>query len=104
MYRHRMYGQVVYGHFNELLKVWQDLNAVARKRGWPEWTVWLPTVGISNEAVVEREFPDITSFGKASDAFSSDAETMKIYRGAAGLMVQGSVHDELLEEVTKPLA
>lgn len=104
MYRHRAYAQVVYGHFNEFLKAWTELNAMARKRGWPEWSVWNPTVGTGNEVVVEREFADLASFAKASDAFQSDAEAMKIYRSTSSLVVQGSVRDELFEEVTKPLA
>jgi hypothetical protein len=29
---------------------------------------------------------------------------MKIFRGTAGIVVQGSVHDELFEQVMRPLA
>ena len=29
---------------------------------------------------------------------------MKVYRGTAEIIVQGSVHDEIVEQVTKPLA
>jgi hypothetical protein len=104
MYRERQYGQVFYGRFNDFLKLWEELNAIARKRHWPEWTIWVPTVGASNDVIVEREFPDLASYAKASDAFQSDPETMKVYRSGSSLVVQGSVRNELLEEVTKPLA
>jgi hypothetical protein len=104
MYRHRAYAQVVYGHFNDFLKATHELNAIARKRGWPESSIWTHVVGTGNEVVLEEEYPDLASFAKVGEAFQSDAEAMKIYRGTANLVVQGSVHDELFEEVKKPLA
>jgi len=104
MYRHRAYQQILYGHFNEFLKAMEDLNAVARKKGWPESTVWTPVVGTGNDAVFETEYADLASFEKVGRAFQGDAEAMKIYRGMAGIVVQGSVHDEIFEQVTRPLA
>ena len=104
MYRYRMYAQVLYGRFNEFLEAWKDLAAISRKRGWPVPSVWVPTVGTGNEAIVETDFPDLGAFQRHSDAFQSDAEAMKLYRGAGAIVVQGSVHDELVEHVTKPLA
>ena len=104
MYRHRAYQQVVYGRFNDFLKIIEELNAVAHKRGWPESSVWTPVVGTGNEAVIEDEYSDLASFAKVSSAFQSDAEAMKLFRGMASLVVQGSARDELIEMVTKPLA
>src|SRR5690349_2170688 len=104
MYRYRAYQQIIYGHFNDFMKAHDDLNAIARKKGWPESTLWTPVVGTGNDAVIETEYPDLASFEKASRAFQSDPESMKIYRGTAGLVVQGSVRDELFEQVTRPLA
>jgi hypothetical protein len=104
MYRHRAYQQVVYGRFNDFLKTIEELNSVAHKRGWPESTVWTPLVGTGNEVVVEEEYSDLASFAKVSAAFQSDADAMKLFRGLAQVVVQGSAHDELIEMVTKPLA
>ena len=104
MYRYRAYQQVVYGRFNDFLKTVEGLNAVAHKRGWPESSVWAPVVGHGNEAVLEQEFSDLASFGKVNSAFQSDAEAMKLYRGLADVVVQGSAHDELIEMITQPLA
>jgi len=104
MYRHRAYAQVIYGHFNEFLKATEELNAIARKKGWPESTIWTPVVGTGNEAVLETDYPDLASFERINRAFQSDSESMKIYRGTAGLVVQGSVRDEIFEQVTRPLA
>jgi hypothetical protein len=104
MYRHRAYQQVVYGRFNDFLKTVEELNSVARKRGWPESSVWTPVVGTGNEAVIEDEYSDLASFAKVSSAFQSDADAMKLFRGLAQVVVQGSARDELIEMVTKPLA
>ena len=104
MYRQRSSQQIVYGHFNEFLKAMDELNAVARKKGWPESTVWTPVVGTGNDAVFETEYPDLASFERVGRAFQADAEAMKIYRGMAGIVVQGSARDEIFEQVTRPLA
>ena len=104
MYRRRQHSQIVYGRFNDFLKAVNELNAVARKRGWPESSIWVPTVGRGNDVILEQEYADLNSFGKAGDAFSDDADAMKIWRSMASLVVQGSVHDELWEDVKKPLA
>ena len=104
MYRHRAYQQVVYGHFNEFLKAMDELNAIARKKGWPESTVWTPVVGIGNDAVLDTEYTDLASFERVNRAFQADPESMKIFRATAGIVVQGSARDELFEQVTRPLA
>jgi hypothetical protein len=104
MYRYRGYQQVIYGHYNEFLKANDELNAIARKKGWPESKVWTPVVGTGNEVIIEQEYPDLATFEKLNHAFQADAESMKIFRGTAALVVQGSARDELLEETTRPLA
>jgi len=53
--------------------------------------------------VLEAEYPDLATFEKLNRAFQADPESMKIYRGTAGIVVQGSVHDELFELVTRPI-
>jgi hypothetical protein len=104
MYRSRSYAQVLYGHFNDFLKATLELNTIARKRGWPESRIWTHVVGTGNEVVLEEEYADLASFQKVGDAFQSDAEAMKIFRSTANLVVQGSVRNELFEEVKGPVA
>jgi hypothetical protein len=104
MYRHRTYQQVIYGHFNDVLKASEELNAIARKRGWPVSSIWTPVVGTGNEMVLEEEYADLASFAKVGEDFQSDAEAMKIVRSTSHMIVQGSARNELFEEVTKPLA
>jgi hypothetical protein len=104
MYRHRLYQQVKYGHFNEFLKINDELNAIARKKGWPESTAFTPVVGTGNSIVLEAEYADLATFERVNRAFQTDPESMKIYRGSADIVVQWSAHDEIFEEVTRPLA
>ena len=104
MYRHRTYQQVIYGHFNDFLKATGELNAIARKRGWPESSIWTHVVGTGNEVILEEEYADLASFAKVADGFQSDAEAMKVVRSTSNMIVQGSARNELLEEVTKPVA
>ena len=104
MYRHRLYQQVIYGHFNEFLKANDEINAIAKKKGWPTSTPYTPVVGTGNEIVLETEYADLATFERVNHAFQTDAESMKIYRGTADIVVQGSVHDEIFEEVSRPLA
>lgn len=104
MYRHRSYAQVLYGQFNDFLKSVHDLNAISRKRGWPESSIWTPVIGTGNDVVLEEEYADLASFAEVGAAFQADAEAMKIFRNSASLIVQGSMRDELFEEVEKPLA
>ena len=97
MYRHRFYVQVRYGHFKEMLEAWERLNELARSRGWQESTFWTPAVGTANEFVIETDYPDLATFQKQGEAFSSDAEFMSVFRGTADYVVEGSGRDELYQ-------
>jgi hypothetical protein len=104
MFRYRAHQQVLYGRFNEFFQAWQELAAISRKRGWPEPRVWAPTVGLGNEVIIEIDFRDLAEFQRYNDGFQSDAEAMKLFRATGVMVAQGSVHDELLEQLTKPVA
>ena len=97
MYRHRVYVQDRYGHFKEYLALAEQLNELARSRGWAESTFWTATVGTANELVIETDYPDLSVFQHQGDAFQADAEAMKLIRSGIEHVVEGSVHDELFE-------
>ena len=97
MYRHRIQAEVLYGHFMDVVKIFEELNEIARARGWREATLWAPTVGRTNEIIVESEYPDLATFETESRSFLSDPEAMKLFRSASEFIVQGSSRDELLE-------
>jgi hypothetical protein len=97
MYRFRAHVQVRYGHFKEYLEVWERMNEVGRSRGWATATFWVPTVGTGNEFIAEIEYPDLATFQRESDAFSSDPEAMTLFRSTAELVIEGTARTELFE-------
>ncbi len=102
MYRHRIRQQVLYGHFREFMQIADELNSIARARGWRESTIWTPTVGTSNEVIIEAEYPDLATFEQEDQAFISDPDAMKLLRSLSQHVVQGSAQSELLEPAPHP--
>ena len=70
MYRYRLRQQVLYGHFREFLQIAEELNGLARERGWAESSLWVPTAGTANEIISESEYPDLATFQRENDAFT----------------------------------
>ena len=97
MYRARFHVQVKYGHFKDYFTICEQLNELARSRGWAESTYWVPTVGMANELIGESDYPDLETFQQEGDAFSADPEAMALVRATSEHTVQGSAHSELLE-------
>ena len=97
MVRARFMVQVRYGHFNEYLKAVEQLNEIARERGWAEGTFWIPTAGTANELVAEVDYPDLATFERESGAQASDAEWMKVIRSTVDMAVQGTARTELFQ-------
>jgi len=97
MVRARFIVQVRYGHFAEYLKAAEQLNEIARQRGWAEATFWVHTAGTANELIVEVDYPDLATFDGEGQAQSSDAEWMKVIRSTVDFVVQGSGRSEVLQ-------
>jgi hypothetical protein len=100
LYRFRSYQQVLYGRYREFFAACQELNANETSKGRIPVTVWTPTVGEGNLVLLESEYLDLASFQKDADAFSQDAEAMRLIRSMASLSVQGSGRSELWESAT----
>lgn len=96
MVRSRFIVQVRYGHFGEYLKAMEQLNEMARERGWAGATFWTSEAGTANELIVEVDYPDLASYEREFDAQGSDAEWMKVIRSTADIAVQGTGRTELL--------
>ena len=99
MVRARFIVQVRYGHFAEYLKALEQLNEIARARGWVEGTFWVATAGTANELIAEVEYPDLVTFDREGQAQSSDADWMTVIRSTADMVVQGTGRSELLQTV-----
>jgi NIPSNAP len=97
MVRARFIVQVRYGHFAEYLKALEQLNEIARARGWAEASFWVATAGTANELVADVDYPDLATFEREGQAQSSDADWMNVIRSTADMVVQGTGRTELLQ-------
>src|SRR5262245_27963560 len=96
MVRARFTIQVRYGHFAEYLKASEQLNEIARERGWAEATFWVSLAGTANGLVAEVEYPDLATFEREGDAQGADADWMKVVRSTVDMVVQGTGRGEVL--------
>lgn len=96
-YRQRIYHLVPYGHFEEVLSLCEQLNALARARGGTGGTLWIPTIGTQNELIVEFEFHDLATFERGRSARNADPEWTSLVRRIGAAVVPGSVRTELVE-------
>jgi len=97
LYRQRIYHLVPYGHFEEVLSLCEQLNAIARARGGTGGTLWIPTIGQQNELIVEFEFNSLATFERGRAATNADPEWTSLVRKIGAAVVPGSVRTELVE-------
>jgi hypothetical protein len=98
MYRQLIRQQILYGRFREYTEVAEELKARRQALGLAVPRLWAPVVGQSNEVVWEFDYSDLATFEHENTTFYSDREAMKHWRALWQLAVQGSTHDELLQE------
>jgi hypothetical protein len=89
--------EVTYGKFADFMNNLEEVNAVLRDRGWPEFVAWAPTSGKPNEVVLISDYPDFATYKQQEAAAYADSEFMKAWRRGAEFVVQGSGFVELLE-------
>jgi NIPSNAP protein len=97
LYRQRIYHLIPYGHFEEVLSLCEQLNALAVARGGTGGSLWIPTVGAENELVVEFEFDSLATFESGRAASNADPEWTALVRKISAGVVQGSVRTELYQ-------
>lgn len=98
-YRVRQVGTIKYGQFGEYLKNFKKLEEVCRARGWAAARLYSPVAGAANELVIEWDYPDLATFQKEGESFLADDEAFQLFRSGAQHLVEGSVRNELLEDV-----
>lgn len=98
MYRQRISQQVLHGQFREYREIADEVIARRQSLGLTVPVLWAPTFGAANEVVWEIDYPDLATFERENAAFYGDDEAMQHWRRLWQLVVQGSTHDELLQE------
>jgi hypothetical protein len=101
MYRQRIRQEVLYGQFREYLEVAEELMARRQELGLVAPRLWAPVVGRGNEIVWELDYADLATFERETTAFYGDTDAMRHWRALWQLAVQGSTHDELLQEAPR---
>jgi hypothetical protein len=101
MYRQRIRQQVLYGQFREYMEAAEELMARRSALGLAAPKLWAPVVGPGNEIVWELDYADLATFERETAAFYGDTDAMKHWRALWQLAVQGSTHDELLQEAPR---
>jgi hypothetical protein len=79
----------------------EEVVALREKLGLAVPILWAPAFGTANEVVWEIDYPDLPTFQRENDAFYADAEAMEHWRRLWQLAVQGSTHDELLQQAPR---
>jgi hypothetical protein len=97
MVRERVVQTVKYGLFREALETLMELNRVCEAKGLRPMTFWAPVAGINNELIIETEYASLADLERETDAFYSDADTMKVWRTAVQYIIEGSGRTELIE-------
>jgi hypothetical protein len=96
MYQLRNTVTVRYGKFREYHAAMEQLNEIARQRGWVEAKRFVPVAGVDNQYVRQWEYESLADFERETESFYTDAEAMKVFRDAAELVIEGSSTSELL--------
>jgi hypothetical protein len=97
MYQMRNTVIVRYGKFREFHAAMEQLNEIARQRGWVEAKHLVPVAGLDNQYVCQWEYETLADYERETESFYTDDEAMKTFRGAAEFVIEGSSTSELLE-------
>ncbi len=97
MYQQRNTVTVRYGKFREYHAAMEQLNEIARQRGWVEAKRFVPVTGVDNQYICQWEFETLADYERETESFYTDTEAMKVFRGAAEFVIEGTSMSELLE-------
>ena len=101
MYRQKIFVAVRNADgWNQLFEIYEELNALARSRGWAEGKCWTQSFGPFNEVLMELDYPDLATYEKQTNEFYADPEAMKLARRINECTVQGSGRNELWQMAT----
>ena len=97
MVRERVIQTVKYGQFREAREKVDELSRICETKGLRPLTCWVPLAGVTNELIIETEYPSLADFERENAAFYSDPDTMRALRGIAEHVIEGSGRAELIE-------
>lgn len=87
-----------YGHFADVLRMYDELNEICRARGWKAARYLTPMGDRANLIEAEVEYESFAECEREQAAAYADPEFMKVLRSASEHVVQGSAYERLLTE------
>ena len=90
--------EVQYGHMREVLRCYDEMNEIARSRGWKLATIRIQSGAKTNVVAADIEYDSMTEWEADQEATYGDPEFMKVLREAAQHCVQGTAAEEIWME------
>lgn len=100
MFRLEFHYQLRLGEFKQFYAIYQDLQEIARKKGFRPTTLWGATVGNLNKVVMFTDYDTISAFSEETNAYQSDTEYMNRWRDM-NKHVDGYPYSELWESASE---
>jgi hypothetical protein len=98
MYRDVTTAEIRYGHWNDAIEGYQEINRLCAERGLRQSRMLIPAFGRANLLVAEVEYDTLAELEDEQRRFYSDSDIMKQVRRMAEITVQGSVVEELYQD------
>jgi hypothetical protein len=98
MFRDVTRGEITYGHWNDAVEAYDEINRLCAERGLRPAKLLIPTFGRANIMVAEVEFDTLAQLEEEQRRFFMDPEIMKQVRRLSDITVQGSVVEELYQD------
>jgi hypothetical protein len=91
----RSFVEVEYGHFADVMRCYEELNAISEARGWRLAKLRVQAGAKANVLAADLEYESLAEWEAEQDAAYSDAEFMKVLRAASPYCVQGTASEEI---------
>ena len=96
--RHMIRHIVKLGHYQQFMTAMTAWNAEARRLGLPAYRVWDSQFGVVQEVFTEAEFESLDAHLATFAAAHGDAAFAAANDEVSAHLVDGSLHDYVLEE------
>lgn len=100
MVRHFVRCVVKWGHYKDWIAAVKAENEAGVRFGMPVYRVYSANVGITNEVFCEAEYESSAEVERLDKVLEADPEFSKLLGVEVSHVVDGSLHDYLLSEIS----
>ena len=87
--------EVMYGHFADVARCYEELNEICKARGWTPAALRIQAGGAANILAADCEYESLAAWEAEQDAAYADPAFMKVLREASQYCVQGTAREEI---------